>query len=268
VVDYDDPVSLVSALQGQDCLIITLSVFAPRDTHGKLVRAAAEAKVPWVLPNEWGGDMTGSIGQDVLIGPVVAQNRELIESLGVSSWISLACGFWYEFSLAGTTDRYGFDFKNRKVILFDDGQVKMTTSTWPQVGRAVAKLLSFKILADDENDKSPCLDNFRQQNVYISSFYVNQKEMFDSVRRVTGTKENDWEISYEASKERYESALEGVKKGDQSQFAKLLYSRLFYPDSTTAYQTKLSNDLLELPKEDLDEFTKLAIQMDKDGFFS
>jgi hypothetical protein len=266
-VNYDDPATLVSALEGQDCLIITLSVFAPQDTQSKLVNAAAEAKVPWILPNEWGGDMSGDIGREALIGPPVMQNRELIDSLGVSSWISVACGFWYEFSLAGSVDRYGFDFKNKNVIIFDDGQVKMTTSTWPLVGRATAKLLSSKILPDDENDKSPCLDNFRRKNVYISSFYVNQMDMLQSVLRVTGTKEADWKITYESSKERYESALEVVKKGDRSQFAKLLYSRLFYPGATAAYQTQLSNGILGLPNEDLDEFTKVAIQMDKDGFF-
>src|ERR1700759_403324 len=100
-VDYDDPATLVSALEGQDCLIITISVFAPPDTQSKLVQAAAEAKVPWIMPNEWGGDTSGIIGRETLIGPPIMKNRELIDSLGVSSWISLACGFWYEFSLAG-----------------------------------------------------------------------------------------------------------------------------------------------------------------------
>lgn len=61
-VDYDDEQSLAAALQGQQALIITLSVAAPPDTQGKLVRAAAKAGVPHVLPNAWGQD----IGNDAL----------------------------------------------------------------------------------------------------------------------------------------------------------------------------------------------------------
>lgn len=52
-VNYDDLSTIVDALRGQDCFIITLSVTAPRDTQDKLIKAAAEAKVPWVMPNEW-----------------------------------------------------------------------------------------------------------------------------------------------------------------------------------------------------------------------
>ena len=55
-VDYNDPETIVQALKGQDALVITLSGMVPRDTEEKLVRAAAEAGVPWVLPNEWSPD--------------------------------------------------------------------------------------------------------------------------------------------------------------------------------------------------------------------
>lgn len=36
--------------------MITLSGFAPADTQEKLIRAAADAGVPWILPNEWAPD--------------------------------------------------------------------------------------------------------------------------------------------------------------------------------------------------------------------
>ena len=51
-VDYSNPSSLVEALQGQDALIITMSVFAPQDQQAKLIQAAADAKVPCVLRND------------------------------------------------------------------------------------------------------------------------------------------------------------------------------------------------------------------------
>jgi tryptophan synthase beta chain len=50
-VDYDDEASIIAALKGQQFLIITMSVTAPRDTHSRLVKAAAKADVPYVMPN-------------------------------------------------------------------------------------------------------------------------------------------------------------------------------------------------------------------------
>lgn len=53
-VNYDDYASLVEGLKGQDLLIITMGVMAPRDTQRKLISAAKDAGVQWVMPNEWG----------------------------------------------------------------------------------------------------------------------------------------------------------------------------------------------------------------------
>jgi saccharopine dehydrogenase-like NADP-dependent oxidoreductase len=55
-VDYGDHASLVAALAGHDVLIITLAVTAPGDTQEKLVTAAVEAGVEYILPNFWGVD--------------------------------------------------------------------------------------------------------------------------------------------------------------------------------------------------------------------
>ena len=109
-VNYDDPSSLVEALQGQEVLIITMAVTAPRDQQTKLIEAAAAANVPWVLPNEYGCDPTNvELGKDILIAEPQIKQRSHIEKLGKSSWIAITCSFWYEFSLAGQPQRYGFE---------------------------------------------------------------------------------------------------------------------------------------------------------------
>ena len=49
VVDYEKPETIVDALRGQDALVITISGRAPiKEIEEKLVRAAAEAEVPWM----------------------------------------------------------------------------------------------------------------------------------------------------------------------------------------------------------------------------
>lgn len=194
--------------------------------------------------------------------PFLAQFSDECEALGVSKWIAIANGFWYEFSLGGTEDRYGFDFKNRSVVFFDDGNTKINTTTFAQVGRAVASFLSLPILPQDENDKSPVISNWENNVVFVSSFLVSQKDMFESVKRVTDTTEADWKISYENIHERFTSSLEGAKKGDIPSYVRAMYSRLFFPNGGGDYETSLGlqNDVLGLPKDDLDEATKEAIR--------
>lgn len=50
-INYDDEAAIVDALKGQQFLIITMAVTAPADTELKLIRAAAKAGVPYVMPN-------------------------------------------------------------------------------------------------------------------------------------------------------------------------------------------------------------------------
>ena len=66
-VDYENLSTIVDALRGQDALVITLSVFAPEGTQDKLFQAAADAGVPWVLPNEWAPDTADEgLAKDVI----------------------------------------------------------------------------------------------------------------------------------------------------------------------------------------------------------
>ncbi|RFU34244.1 hypothetical protein B7463_g2085, partial [Scytalidium lignicola] len=267
-VNYNDQKSLVDALQGQDALVITMSVFAPPDTQTKLIEAAATANVPWILPNEFGGDpVNAEMNKDNMLGEGKTKYRNQIEELGKSSWIAIACGFWYEFSLAGGPYRYGFDFKNKSLTLFDDGNTKINTSTFPHCGRAVASLLSLKISSDGESDKSPCLTDFKNKPAYIASFTVSQNDMFDSVLRVTGAESKDWKITKVPVKEYYQQGVEQFKAGDRVGFAKLLYGRAFFPESSANFgATKgLHNDILGLPKEDIDEYTKVALKIVESG---
>lgn len=122
-IDYsgDADAALVEALLGQQVLIVTIS---------KLVRAATKTGVSYILPNRFGHDATSdTLCNDSLL----SHNRDSIcaeiESLGISSYLLLLCNLWYEFSLGGGPDRYGFVFKTRSFVLFDDGNVGINTST-------------------------------------------------------------------------------------------------------------------------------------------
>ncbi|KAI1388540.1 NAD(P)-binding protein [Hypoxylon trugodes] len=247
-VDYDDESTLVDALQGQEVLIITMHTLAPPETTLKLVRAAAAANVSYILPNEWGQDSSDeALSNDVLLGGPKAATRKLVEDLGKSSWIGIITGFWYEYSLGFGKQTYGMEWKDRTWTFFDDGETKMNTTP--------------------ETEGGPSLSGYKNKFVYVSSFLLSQKDMFAAVLRVTGTKESDWKIEYESTVERFQAAQKQVFAGDRSAFPQLLYSRTFYKDGCGNFEARrgISNDALGLPKEDLDEATKVAVDRNEKG---
>lgn len=189
--------------------------------------------------------------------------RKLIEEVGKSSYIALSTGFWYEYSLA-IANNYGFNFADRTVRFFGDGETKISTSTWPQVGRAVAGILSLPIKSQGSNEGAS-LESLKNKVVYINSFTVSQRDMLESVLRVMGAKEEDWTITKEPVEELFAKSAQQIKEGKREGFSNFLYSRIFFPDGSGDFEHNKGtlNSILSLPKEDFDEATKVAIDRQK-----
>ena len=159
-IDYSKPETLVDALKGQDALIITLSGGAPKGTEEQLIRAAGEASVPWILPSDFTPDTANKVlTKGVPVFEARVAIHKVIEDLGKSSYISFVTGFWYEYCLAMPM-AFGFDFAEKAATLFDEGETDVSFSTLPQVGRAVAALLSLPVEAEGAKD-APCLEALR-----------------------------------------------------------------------------------------------------------
>ncbi|KAK2612039.1 hypothetical protein QQS21_002004 [Conoideocrella luteorostrata] len=268
-VNYGNEESLVNAFGGQQFLIIALSVTAPQDTQPKLIKAAAKAGVPWVMPSSFCSDLRNKeLSNENLNGADVLDSIEAIKNEEVSSWVALVTSYWYEYSLAMPTEFYGFDVANRKVVFIDDGNTKINTTTQPQTARAIVALLSLKELPDDDQDRSVTLSQWRNEPVYVSSFLVSQRDMLDSLNRVLRTKDDDCEIKHEPHKERYNRGLQELQGRDMRGFATALYTRGFYPNGDGNYEAKygLANEALALPREDLDELTRRSVAMVKRGW--
>ncbi|KAF9251901.1 hypothetical protein DTO006G1_2494 [Penicillium roqueforti] len=258
-VKYDDEDSLVNALNGQQFLVITLSVRAPEDLHARITAAAGKAGVPYIMPNAYGFPLSpegvkdgDAYGKSVLERISDAQN-------GVSSSVTLSCGFWYEWSLASGEQWFGFTIKDRKVTFFDEGTRIISISTWDQCGRALAALLSLP-----ESGSTPALVDFKNKEVRINSFRVSQRDILDSLHRVLGTTDSDWEITHESVAKRLADGADELSKGIFTGFAKMLYGGVFSPankEGDFAGIMELANDTLRLPKEDLDEATQRAVDM-------
>lgn len=260
-VDYNDHPSLVHILKGHDAFIITIAVYA-QAAQEQLIRAAIEAGVPWILPNEWGVDTDS----EPFVNAVGMRDRvqaplKLISESGTSAFIAVSCGYWYEWSLS-FPDGWGFDFANKTITILDDGEARVSASSWPQVGRAVAALLSLKVKPDGPEDKSPCLEQFKNKYCYPESFRVNQKELLASVLRATNTTEADWNIQKVSSQERFDHAMNTVRQGDMRLFVRAMYTRAMFPDeaaNVVKMRGSNHNHLLGLSEESIDTYTQAGI---------
>ncbi|RDL30664.1 Uncharacterized protein BP5553_10009 [Venustampulla echinocandica] len=272
-VDYDNESSVISALKGQQILIITLSGFAPPDAHSKIVQAAAKAGVPHIMPNIFGiNDANEALIRENLLSPDIKGITAEIKAAGLS-YTYLICSLWYEYSLAMGPLWFGFDFPNKKLTLYDDGTTKVNLTTFEQCGRAVAAWLSLKELPEDANDTSLTVDSWRNKPLVISSFLVSQLDMFESWKRITGDKDSDWTIEKVPSKERYQQGIEAMKNAQDPMSGRMgaamaSFVRIFYPNGDGDYESTrgLDNGQLGLPKEDLDGCTAVAKQMVDDGY--
>jgi hypothetical protein len=264
-VDYDKEESIVEALKGHDFLIITLGSRVAPTLHATIVNAGAKAGIQYIMPNVYGYDiLNDQLNEDFVYGPVTRQSIKDVEASG-ADYIALCCGFWYEWSLPTGENFLGFDLDSKKVILFDDGNTKINSSTLTQCGRAVAALLSLPL--KKETADKPAIEDWKNRGLYVSSFLVSQRDILDSLHRNLGTSDSDWTIVYESSKERTEAALVELQKGNFLAFPKALYTRVFYPNGDGNYETSrgLDNAVLSLEKEDLVECTKIVLEIKARG---
>ncbi|SPQ24853.1 7a9cde9c-5967-48c0-a2b8-b0a2cb97cb91 [Thermothielavioides terrestris] len=260
-VNYDDEAALVEVLKGQQFLVITLGVRAPADLHGRLCAAAAKAGIRYIMPNVYGYPERQS---DDPYSKAVLSRIEEAKNNGATTSIVLACGFWYEWSLGLGEGWFGFTIEDRKVTFFDDGKRSITVSTWNQCGNALAALLSLP-----EAGASPSLADFANKTVRISSWSVSQRDMLDSLHRVLGTTDADWQIKYEPTAKRIEDGKVQLQKGDTRGFAKQLYGAIFLASNKTSDYARTdgtANAVLGLPQEDLDEATKRTVEMVEGGW--
>ncbi|CVK99023.1 related to oxidoreductase CipA-like [Fusarium proliferatum] len=269
-VDYEDEEAIASALKDQQLLIITLAVNVDPEVHHRIVRAAGKAGVRYIIPNIYAANVVienqGSVDDFFPAAPPINLLKE-IERVGVSSWILLVGGVWFDYSLPSGESFMGFDIDTRKATLFDDGEAKVNTSTLAQFGCAAAAIASLKEFPDNEADGSLSVVQFRNRPVYLSSFYVSQKDILKSIQRVTSTTDRDWEIKYESSADRIENGKALGRSGNIMGLVQAYYSFIFSPEGQKLKtQDRLHNELLGLPEEDLDAVVKDCVERAENKF--
>ncbi|CAM1507605.1 Fc.00g072460.m01.CDS01 [Cosmosporella sp. VM-42] len=269
-VDYGDEASIALALQGQQFLIITLKLGIEPEIQHRIVRAAGKAGVSHIMPNIYTVDLVlnnEGLARDYFHAAPFEEILAEIERVGVSAWTVLVGGVWFDHSLPGGPNLFGFDINKRTVTLIDGGASPLNTTTLSQYGRAVAALVGLKLQPDDANDTSTTLSRFENKLCYISSFLLSQRDMLKAVQQVTGTTDADWKIGHQSSEDRIADGRATAAAGDFAGFVKTYFTFLLSMDGQKVnHEHKLDNDLIGLPKENLHDTVKICVKMAKEGY--
>lgn len=122
-------------------------------------------------------------------------------------------------------------------------------TTLPTIGRAVVSLLQ---LSPEQRIQ------FANKLVYISSFCISQIDLLESIQRVESFPQSSWNIQYQDTEAKVAAGKERVKQGDMMGLADLIYGHVFKDGAGGNHEARvgISNQVLSLPKEDLDEEVK------------
>lgn len=202
--NLEDETFLGDVFKGQDVVVLMPPLSHIISLQEPAVRAAAKAGVPYLLPAEYGPDpfATKLIEENGLL-QAKKKIRDLIDELGVSSWISVTVGVWLDVNLSNGL--WGIDAKGRKATLYNGAGGRVTTSSIAHTGEAIAAVLSLP-----ETD----LARYKKQAVYTPSFHTTHREMLDAVQRITKTTDADWEISSRDVDDSLKEFNERIGQGD------------------------------------------------------
>ncbi|KAF4463375.1 NAD(P)-binding domain-containing [Fusarium albosuccineum] len=254
--NLEDEAFLTEVFKGQDAVILAPPLSHVISIQDPAVRAAAKAGVPYVIPAEYGPSpfATELIQENGLL-QAKQQIRDLIDELGVSSWISITVGAWLDVNLSNGLWR--IDAKARKASMYRGADGRVSTSSVAHAGQAVAAVLSLP-----EAD----LARYKKQAVYTPSFHITHREMLDAVQRATKTTGADWDITYRDANEALKEYNEAIGQGDVfSSYHKFILTHLVEGKGAD-FEDKVDLEVLKklealgLQKENLEEVVERILQ--------
>ena len=182
--DLEDEEFITTVLRGQD-VVILMPPLSHLDLQKGFVRAAAKVAVPYILPSEFGPDpFAGKLVEENVLLQDKKAIRDLIDEIGVSSWISVAVGPWLDVGL--NLGLWGIDPKARKATIWQGADARASTATVAHTAEAIAAVLT---LPEDE------LAAYKRKAVYVPSWHLTQREILGGVQRATNTTDADWEVT-------------------------------------------------------------------------
>lgn len=157
-----------------------------------------------------------------------------------TKWTSLVSGPFFDWCLENGI--LGFDVKNRKANIYNNGTAKFDTTKITTVAKAVVNILS-----------KP--NEYQNERVFIAGMTVNQQDILAAMKKATG--DEKWEVNEKSAKEHREMGFGKVSKGDWSGVIEIIEASLFEEGQGQLFSTvrKVSNKELGVD-DDLDASVK------------
>ncbi|GKZ84902.1 hypothetical protein AnigIFM56816_010462 [Aspergillus niger] len=239
-VDFNSVESLTTALKGVDAVVSTVGGAAV-DNQTVLIDAAIAAGVNRFIPSEFGNVTTNPKVEKFPVYSSVFKIRNYLQekaAAGKLSWTVLACGAFLDLVLNTPTL---LDFQNHTVTMLDEGDNRVSSTSLPAVGRAIAAIL--------QN-----FDATENRVMHVSEAILTQNQLIGFAKEIRP--DIEWSISKEQSSLLLQESLEEFGAGDFSvpTFMKLLKGTALAGDTYGAAFDVTDNELLgikELAPADL-----------------
>jgi hypothetical protein len=245
-VDFTSVESLTAALKGIDGLVSTVAATAI-ENQTILIDAAVAAGVKRFIPCEYGSCTTNpKVAALPIYAPMFKIKKYLAEQAagGKLTWTVLACGAFLEFVFGGPMF---LDFANHKATLYDKGDNRISSTSLPNVGKAIAGI--FKELEATKN-----------RIVRVSQVILTQNQLLSIAEELRP--DIKWEISEVQPSAVLKEGLDEIQAGNFSMPAmmKILKGTVAAGDAYGAAYDETDNELLGIKELTEDDIKQLVAE--------
>ncbi len=239
-VDFTSKVSLTTALKGIDAVVSAVGHQGVENQH-ILIDAAIAAGVKRFIPSEYGSCTTSPKVENLPVYIPMVKTRKYVQEkakAGEITWTVLACGGFLSFLFDTPTL---FDFANHKATLFDEGDNRISTTSMPNVGKAIAAILKNS-------------DATKNKVLHTSEVIVTQNKVLAIAKELKP--EINWDTTKVQTSAMLKEGLEQLSAGDFSMpvLMKLIGATALGGDAYGSAYDETDNELLgikELTEADL-----------------
>lgn len=233
-VDYSSTESLTEALLGQDAVVSALAP-AAWEHHFKLLDAAVDAKVKHFIPSDYTSLSTFPEVADLPYWKDLAAVQQYLRDKAGGAglkWTVLAAGPILDCVLNGN---YMYNFAEQTALVTSNGDLEISMTTGPTLGKSVAKVLS----KSDELESGP---------IYIHEVVTSQDELLSMAEKFSG---KVWPVQHVEADDTLQKGLGMVKasqdgKPNMFSWFLIIQGTIFSGKYKVAWDGS-GNELLELP---------------------
>jgi putative NADH-flavin reductase len=232
-VNFEDVNSITAALEGIEGVVSNVASHALL-SQKKIIDAAINAGVKRFLPSDFGSDLSVEANKSVPFNMPKTEIHEYLEGKAKNhpdfSYTFVTNGPFFDWCLA--VGLFG-DLKAHDMTLWDGGETKVSTTTLPSVGKAVAGV--FKNLEATKN-----------KEIRIADTTITQKQIIEIVKEIDG---KEWTTKTSSTAEAYQLGLDEFKKPEpnfQLAVFNQLFRIIFSDEHGTNMEGKLDNDKVGL----------------------